>query len=272
MKPQNASISANLKLVAAQEHSVSELCRKLSINRQQFARYLSGESRPSVYNARKIETHFNLEPEALNLPGTEFRRRYGDAHTSAGLSRRVSQLVGQAFSPDLRRLRPYLGFHHAYFYSFGWRGMIMKTLVHLYEQDGQVLSKTIERLRDPVTGHRFVFKYRGLVTMKAERLFIVETSTLSAGEMALTILYGTYRSQATKLSGLTMGSSSASRRDPAVARVVYTKIGDNIDQRKALGSCGLYLPNSQDIPSGVAQLLSNQLDPESDVLTAIPIE
>ncbi|SLN26185.1 hypothetical protein TRL7639_00935 [Falsiruegeria litorea R37] len=272
MTDQDAPFSANLKMIVTREASVSDLCRKLSINRQQFARYLSGQTRPSPHNTRKIEVHFGLEPGALSWSKAEFQRNYVNLPLTSASDHQVNKLVNEAFSPDLRRLRPYLGYHHAYFYSFGWQGKIMKTLVHLYEQDGQVLSKTIERLRDPVTGHRFVFKYRGLVTMKAERLFIAETSTMSAGEMALTILYGTYRSQATKLSGLTMGSSSASRRDPTVARVIYNKIGNNIDLRKALGACGLYLPNSQDVPSGIAPLLDNHLDPAFDVLTARPVE
>ena len=178
----------------------------------------------------------------------------------------------ETLDSDIRHLRPYLGSYHAYFFSFGWQGMIMKTLVQFYEKDGQVHSKSIERMRDPVSGHRFVFKYSGLVTIKAERLFIVENATLSAREMALTILFRTYRSQATRLSGLTMGSSSASRRDPCVARVVYNKINAGVNAKKALKACGLFMPNSLDIPPDIKPLLLNQLAPGKDVLTALPIE
>ena len=273
IEPAQSNIAINLKSLCTAETSVSVLCRKIEINRQQFARYLSGENHPSPHNQLKIERYFGIETGALHMPKQDFEDRYGSTKEHTGSAKNhIGRLVGQTFDTDLRRLRPYLGYYHSYFYSFGWQGMIMKTLVCLYEHEGQVLSKSIERLRDPVTGHRFVFKYSGIVTMKAERLFIAETSTLSAGEMAMTILYSTYRSQATKLSGLTMGSSSASRREPTVARVIYSKIGTNVDMKKALRTCGLLLPSSLEIPADIKPLLKNTLSQGNDVLTALPVE
>lgn len=270
--PSLTALASNLKLLCSRESSVSSLCRKLAINRQQFARYLSGQVRPSAHNQEKIEGYFGLEPGALHLSSERFSGLYGRRSSFGEFGGNMPSGLAETLDSDIRRLRPYLGFYHAYFYSFGWQGMIMKTLVWLYEKDGQAHSKSIERMRDPVSGHRFVFKYNGLVTIKAERLFIVENATLSAREMALTILFGTYRSQATRLSGLTMGSSSASRRDPSVARVVYNKVNAGVNARKALKACGLFLPNSRDIPSDIKPLLLNQLAPGKDVLTALPIE
>ncbi|KKK88031.1 hypothetical protein LCGC14_2747290 [marine sediment metagenome] len=59
-------------------------------------------------------------------------------------------------------LRKYVGWYHTYSYSFGWPNWIIRSLVNLYEHQGRVLSKTIERLRGPVHGGRFktVFPYQ----------------------------------------------------------------------------------------------------------------
>jgi len=52
--------------------SIAELCRKSGINRQQFNKYLSGQSLPSVYNLLAIA-------EALDLDVTEFFAPAGPA-------------------------------------------------------------------------------------------------------------------------------------------------------------------------------------------------
>ena len=49
-----SDFTKNLQVLLSPVQSVSELCRELNINRQQFARYLSGTSRPSKFNLAKL--------------------------------------------------------------------------------------------------------------------------------------------------------------------------------------------------------------------------
>lgn len=263
----------NLRYLCANQSSVSLICRELGINRQQFARYLTGKNRPSAFNMRKIEVYFELPLGTLYLEEAEFQSRFGGTTLPAGsVFQPAGTFVSGMQEKDLRQLRPYLGYYHSYFYSFAWSEMVLKTLVWFYQKNNQILSKTVERIRDPATGERYVFKYHGNVIMTDGRIYVIDSRTKADSEMAMTILYGTYRGRATKLSGLTMGSSSASRHDPAVARVVYSSLGPNVDVKQALRSCGLFVPKSREIPPGIPHLINNILDEGQSVLTARHIE
>ena len=52
--------SANLNLLCSYQRSIAEVCRKLKLNRQQFNRYLNGQSRPSRHNMRRICDYFGV--------------------------------------------------------------------------------------------------------------------------------------------------------------------------------------------------------------------
>ncbi|TJW59990.1 MAG: transcriptional regulator, partial [Mesorhizobium sp.] len=45
-----ANFSSNLKLACSTHRSVSDLCRTIGINRQQFNRYLNAGTLPSAHN------------------------------------------------------------------------------------------------------------------------------------------------------------------------------------------------------------------------------
>ncbi len=47
-----ANFVANLKFVCSYHSSISDICRKLPINRQQFMKYISGSSFPSRFSLR----------------------------------------------------------------------------------------------------------------------------------------------------------------------------------------------------------------------------
>src|SRR5688572_20333441 len=65
--------SENLRLLCSYTRSVSHVCRHLDINRQQFARYLNGETLPSLHNVRKICDFFGVEEAEIFLPPARFR-------------------------------------------------------------------------------------------------------------------------------------------------------------------------------------------------------
>ena len=67
----------NLKLLCSHYRSIAEVCRKLAINRAQFNKYLSGQSRPTAYNLKRICDFFGVEAYELNLPGEQFASLIG---------------------------------------------------------------------------------------------------------------------------------------------------------------------------------------------------
>ena len=62
---------ANLRQLAADHPSISELARKLGINRTQFNRYLSGESFPRPDVLARICRFFQIDARVLLEPVTE---------------------------------------------------------------------------------------------------------------------------------------------------------------------------------------------------------
>ena len=62
----------NLRYLCGFYPSISEVCRRLAINRQQFNKYLSGQVRPSRHNRRRMADFFGIQPDDFDLPGLLF--------------------------------------------------------------------------------------------------------------------------------------------------------------------------------------------------------
>ena len=64
---------ANLRFASSHHASISEVCRKLGINRPQFMKYLSGASYPSRHNLRRICDYFGVDEFEMLMPHDQFR-------------------------------------------------------------------------------------------------------------------------------------------------------------------------------------------------------
>ena len=62
----------NLRLLCSYYDSVSEVCRRLGINRQQFNKYLAGRALPSHHNLRRMCEFFGIEEGEIFLPPRRF--------------------------------------------------------------------------------------------------------------------------------------------------------------------------------------------------------
>ena len=74
----------NLKLLCSHYRSIAEVCRKLAINRAQFNKYLSGQSRPTAYNLKRICDFFGVEEYELGQPPEQFARLIGARGATPG--------------------------------------------------------------------------------------------------------------------------------------------------------------------------------------------
>src|SRR5690606_3721496 len=70
-------MGTNLKLLCSHYRSIAEVCRKLVINRGQFNKYLSGQSRPTAHNLKRICDFFGVEAYELGLPTEQFATLIG---------------------------------------------------------------------------------------------------------------------------------------------------------------------------------------------------
>ncbi|WP_157231153.1 helix-turn-helix domain-containing protein [Kiloniella laminariae] len=265
--------SLNLKLACSQHRSISHICRKIGINRQQFNKYLSGAVQPSRHNLAKIIEFLGISVGDLHIEHSKFsillhernQRSMGDSRLKLRLG-----YLDEVYQNSTQRLQKYLGYYHTYFYSLAAPGMITKSLINLFEDDGRIYSKGIEVIREP--GERLsnacLFKYLGSVAYLEETIYIREHETLVKGTISQTTLMPSYHSRVGLLSGLTLGVPSTRGRVPACARVIFEKLDPQYSLRLALGDCGRFDADSDAIPKRIEELIRNNITGENQALYA----
>jgi len=160
----------------------------------------------------------------------------------------------------------YLGWYSSYSYSFGWPNMVIRSLVRLHRHRGRVFSKTIDRIKDPISRRRFVYKTEGVVTMSAGKLFIAEQDMLERDGFYVRILLPTPRSHVGVLSGIMSGTSHRSQRDVSSVRLAMQYLGPSVDIRQELAKCGVFKPHAQNISSQIFDMIGNDIEDGQTVL------
>ncbi|MER9405154.1 helix-turn-helix domain-containing protein [Mesorhizobium caraganae] len=258
-----ANFSSNLKLACSTHRSVSDLCRTIGINRQQFNRYLNAGTLPSAHNLLTIAAAFGLEPADFDLPPGVFRSKLGERRRHADLTGPLAD----AFPGDLHALEPYLGFYQAWHTSLSWPDRIVCACAHLRENGGQVLVSTLERIEDTENGIVQRSRYVGLAAYRHERIFLTELTRGEAPTFGQTILMPFETYQRRYLRGITMGISWRANNLPYATRTVWHYLGKRVNKRSLISRCGIYAPNSSALPPAVLSFLT-----EAQPVAAAPVQ
>jgi hypothetical protein len=141
--------------------------------------------------------------------------------------------------------------------------------MYVDERQGRLISKRIERVKDPIHGERFVYKFDGFVSSGADRLFIVERDSLQQSGFTFRILFRTHRSHVNFLSGLVTGTSMRPDNRPTSARVVLEYLGRTIDAKAELRKCGMFVPSRHNINPKILSNIDNTFDEGETALHAI---
>jgi transcriptional regulator with XRE-family HTH domain len=267
----NQELPRNLKLLCSYYDSVSEVCRRLGLNRQQFNKYLAGRSVPSRHNLRRICDFFGVEESEILLPHRRFAEivdlRPGQRRTWAEQQHHLQHIeLLRRLSGS--RLDGYVGYYFRYFYSYGFPGRIVKSLVGLYRTPGLYYTKNVGILSDG-TGERAYsvrFKYLGLPLLLNDRIFLLEYESVLQDMVSETILYPAYRNRLDILLGVQCTLAGRRTREPAAGKVVFEFLGRKINVRRALRNCGLFDARDDHIPGTIRQQLDNHIGEEEYVL------
>ena len=254
------NLGENLKLLCSHYRSISEVCRKLAINRAQFNKYLGGQSRPTAYNLKRIGDFFGVEDYELNLPPEQFARLIGARVSSLAEAPRdpLSELF-QPLQDQAGNLSRYCGYYYEYSNCMSVPGSILLSLVHLREERGHFVFERQERQErstatDPHAEVRC--RYLGVAYQLQDRLFLIDYESLTLNEMSQTILIPSFKSRITRLNGLKTGVSSGDRRNPACTRVVWEYLGEEINRINAYRQVRLYRPDDPRIDDDVRERLT----------------
>lgn len=255
---------ANLQFCCDHYRSVSEICRRLNINRQQFNRYLGGTATPSRHNHKKISDFFGLEDEELFTAHdafvASFKRRTA-ASPSPFAFERLEPLIRSISGRHAAALEEYEGFYFKYFYSFLGRPIIKRELVYWRYEKGMFVSSTKQRYlgqdETNTVSNRYL-TFRGVVGALDDRLFALDFDPRPGSEVSMMLLYPKRR-VLERLDGMVIGLGHSWDRPITSARLVMVYLGKSIDVRAALRMLGAFDPDDVAIPAVVKRAIKNDI-------------
>ncbi|MFC6489213.1 helix-turn-helix domain-containing protein [Nitratireductor sp. GCM10026969] len=265
----------NLRLLCSYHRSITEVTRKLGMNRQQFMKYLGGGSFPSNSNLRRICDFFGVDEYEILMPHERFREivrlRPTTREMATDLPAAAHQVMRQAMAQHTQLAR-YCGYYYKYFYSFSTPSFILRSLVCVYQDEKLTLYKTIELLSRPEQrdANSDLFKYRGVILPIGDRLHMIDHESVLGNEMSQTILYPPYRNRVSALIGLMMGITATEAHQPVAARVVLDYLGRRVDRRKAIAGCGLFEQDAPEISRSVLSYLREASPTDGFLIRAGP--
>lgn len=174
-------------------------------------------------------------------------------------------ILSQAFPGNLSAMRRYLGVYYSHFFTPSWGGNILKGLVMLYERDGYVISRSVERGTNPEESIRFRVRFDGLASYRSNRIFLIESEHGNEGSLVETILFPAHRQQISYLRGMTMGVAWRPRLMPYSSRTIWQRVSERISAREALECCGVFSIESRHINKTVREFLSQNDNPMTDI-------
>lgn len=234
--------SLNLRSLCAERGSIAQVCREIGINRQQFNRYLSGQGLPAAHNMRRIAKYFGLNESDLFKPHNLFSKTYLDKGTAKDGS--PLDALSQAFNDQAKGLRRYLGFYHAHFRTPSWEGKIMRSLLWLYEKDGFVVTRSLERVISSEDSIRQRIRFDGLAAFRSSRIYVLESEQSDSAGIVETIMFPAHRQQVNYLRGMSLGVAWRPRLTPYSSRTIWKKISVRVSLREAIEDCGVFAQNS----------------------------
>ncbi len=248
-------LSQNLKFLCAEKPSVAAICRDIGINHQQFSKYLTGRSKPSAHNLRRIAQYFGLEDEDLNAPHAQLVRTYRTNRATLE-TRRADPLSG-VFPGDLTKLRPFLGAYQVFFHAPVATDSIVVNTVFLDERNGVVYSRLIEALKGgSVTGRRWT-RCDGKAAFQDGRVFVVDTERRDESALSMYVLSPPPRQKRQYLFGTMCFLASLPRRTPYASKVVWKKFDNFRSVRELFETCGVYPEKSVKLDPVVRNYLSS---------------
>ena len=189
----------------------------MGLNRQQFNKYLNGQVHPTRHNMQRICDIFGVTESEILMDPQRFaqlvglRRRPVDRAQLDLPMRHVERIFARSNPLDR-----YVGCYFRYFYSFGNKACIMRSLASIVVREERGYFKNVEVLRDPDAGRWLGSnKYEGMVFQLADRIQIVEYETQKVNSITAMTLYPSYRHRIDVLMGVQTGGPTRRGESPA---------------------------------------------------------
>jgi len=247
----------NLRTLCEQVGSISEMCRKIGINRQQFNKYLAGTHAPSKNNLQAIASFFGVSADVLFSAPNDFRSMVegGHFHLFRNLiqSPKMLMFINEVVKVNETRLDELIGVYERYHYSSIYKGQILRSLFCLYERDGALMHYYLERFPDMDGSGKidYLFKYHGLSFFVANRLFSIDFETIQKNEMTFSNLAAINRNSKKYIFGVSSGIAATMMRQPVAVKVAMCQVDKGLIRKSHIRRATVLSPNDPSIPKEV---------------------
>jgi transcriptional regulator with XRE-family HTH domain len=271
-KDETKNFSENLKTLCGYYKSVSEVCRKIGLNRQQFNRYLNGSTFPAYANLKAICDFFGVDQEEIISQPEVFKKTISPTAAPEVDSPLPSDLLKHIESMrngSSTNLEHYTGYYYRYILSASFPGYIFRSLLRVYKKDDFYYFWHIERATSDVAvvEKTFNMRYHGVVFMLSDRIYIIELESVMNSTLSETIMTPSYRPGNRNLYGVSCYSTSDRLHRPVATRTFHEFIGKKIHIRDRLKECNLFPLDSDAISDSVKEAIINPSISSTDVLT-----
>ena len=270
----NSPLPSNLRHLVNSFGSISEFCRAVEINRQQFNKYLNGRSLPSPRNLRRICDHTGMSESDLFLPVNEFAGRCTKPHQEEKTGSPLFSFIQSVQKFSGEAMKKYQGLYFKYYYSLSKPGLVRKSLLSISITEDGAHTKCVEPVSKDLArfGMASLCKYTGEVIFLGDRLFLLEFEYLSRKEISYSVYFPSYMNSSFTLPGLMLGVSAGNRRDPAASRVLLVRVETQENLKAAVRSCGLFDPDGGEIDQHILNLIDNSSTSEDALFFARTVE
>lgn len=262
--PRQAAFSANLRRLCDQQGSISQVCRKMRINRQQFNKYLAGRHMPSTANVKAIADHFGIGPDLLFAPEEEFRTLIdGDFFDTFNRLRALPQVTNfltTAMSAPEATEQALLGVYDRYHFSSIYPRRILRASLCIYQGPDLLQHVYLEHFPNPDdrTKTAYRFKYHGFVMPIEGRVFTVDFEASQRNEMTFGIYSPIQRNTKSLMLGITSGIAATMYRQPFSTRQALHFRRKGLLSREDIARTTALDYNDPSIPSEVREYLGNE--------------
>jgi transcriptional regulator with XRE-family HTH domain len=254
-----ANLLQNLKLLCSYAPSISDACRDIGINRQQFTKYLNGTSHPSQRNMRRICDHFGVDEDELLAPPVRFAEMVALRPRAQNLLRALGPAAGtldRMFTTSTHVLKPYVGYYFYYYFTPSRPGMIRCSLLRISARKDVFFTHLVERIQpqeSPLGRSHFV-RYLGVALSLNGRIFIIDHNARELRSISQTILFPSPTPEVRFLTGMTLGVQGRTARAPFASPVFLERI-PACKPLRAMRQTGIFMPTSSHIPTHVSRIL-----------------
>jgi transcriptional regulator with XRE-family HTH domain len=260
------NLAKNLRFLCNRAGTITAICRKIGLNRQQFNKYLSGKHFPSENNLRAIARYFGLNVSVLFSDPDEFGMLIEGNfyYVIERLQKRqhLRTFLDEVLLHTKAVKTEFLGVYDRYQYSSISEGSILRSTFCVYQQDDLTYHYYIERFprsdNPSIVDH--IFKYNGFTLPIAGQVICIDFETSQRNEITYSALTPIQRSSKRFLFGIASGIAASILRQPFATKVALQYQHDGLITRADLKHARLLAADDKSIPKEVLSFLGPKPD------------